>query len=60
MVSVLSTICDIEREVVRHASRKWWARLFHARYDKEKIQGWELEFQKTLGIFNVSFTSWFM
>ena len=55
----LSTIRDIEREVVEHANRGWWSRLFHAKYDREKVQGWKLDFQKTLGVFNVRCTTGF-
>ena len=57
MVSILSTIRDIEREVMEHANRGWWLRLFHAKYDREKVQGWKLDFQKTLAIFNVCCTT---
>ena len=34
-------------------NRKWWKKLFHAKYDKEKVQGWKVDFQNALGIFNV-------
>jgi len=57
MASPLRTIRDIEREIVNHANRKWWKLLFHAKYDKEKVQGWKLALQKTLGIFNVRCTA---
>jgi len=45
---------DIERTVRKHAERSSLLRAFHARHDKEKIQGWKLDIQKALGIFNVS------
>jgi len=48
-----STIQNIEQEVADHSNRNWWGRLFHAKYDREKVQGWKLDFQKTLGIFSV-------
>jgi len=38
-------------------NRRWWSRLFHAKYDKEKVQGWKSDFHKTLDIFNVSYTT---
>jgi len=56
---LLSLISEIEGEIVEHANRRWWWRLFHAKYDKEKVQGWSLDFQKTLGIFNVGHTPQF-
>ena len=27
--------------------------MFHAKYDKERIQGWKQEIHKILGVFNV-------
>jgi len=53
MTPSVSTIREIEWEVIRHANRKWWELLFHAKYDKEKVQGWKFDFQKTLCFFNV-------
>ena len=56
---VISTIGNIERDVIEHANKGWWSRLFHAKYDKEKVQEWKLDFQKILGVFNVCCTPQF-
>jgi len=57
LTNATRTMCDIERTVRKHAERSSLLRAFHARYDKEKIQGWKLDLQKILGIFNVSIPS---
>ena len=53
MAFLIRTVREIEREVLRRGNRKWWALFLHAKYDKEKVQGWKLDFQKILGVFNV-------
>jgi len=55
MALSVSTVREIEWELIRHANKKWWALLFHAKYDKEKVQAWKLDLQKTLAIFNVRY-----
>ena len=44
---------DIERAVKAHIERSTASRIFHAKFDKEKIQGWKQEIHKILGVFNV-------
>lgn len=53
MESVCSTTNDIERVVKAHVERSTASRIFHAKFDKEKIQGWKQEIHKILGVFNV-------
>lgn len=45
--SIVRTIQEIQKEVIRHANRKWWELLFHAKYDREKVQAWKSDIQQT-------------
>ena len=51
--SVSSTVDEIEREIKAHIKRNFVSGMWHARYDREKIQGWKQEILKILGTFNV-------
>jgi len=44
---------EIERTVRAHTKRSPFTRVFHAKYDKEKIQTWRQDIHKILGVFNV-------
>lgn len=51
--SFFRAIQEIQQDVIRHTDRKWWQLLFHAKYDREKVQAWRDDIQKSKSNFMV-------
>ena len=47
------TVAEIQRKAMKQSERNAVSRLFHAKYNKEKIVAWKLDLNRILHVFNV-------